>query len=128
MTFKRPKYSFWCIIIQEPHFTKNDFCKECGADKIKDQKENTITLYPAFPTTSILYINALFLSQIRKQFNQIPANIKIYDLRNSGLSEEEKSSKISGKTANDMRMNRFFKNENGKKYKCGDMLNYIFEN
>lgn len=63
MAFKKPKYLPWCTITWELHSTENDFCQKCGADKIKDQKQNTITPYPAFSTTSIPYTNVLSLPQ-----------------------------------------------------------------
>lgn len=56
------------------------------------------------------------------------ANVNIYNLRESSLSEEKRFNKKLGKTSNDIRMKEFLKNEDGKKYKCGGMLNYIFEN
>lgn len=91
IAFKRPKYLHKYIVTQKPHSTKNYFCKKYDADKIKNQKKNTIIPYSAFPTMSIPHTNAFFLLQIRKQFNQIPTNIKIYDLRDSGLSKKKDS-------------------------------------
>lgn len=44
------------------------------------------------------------------------------------MSEKERFNKELGKTANDIKMKKFLKNEDGKKYKRGGMLNYIFEN
>lgn len=55
-------------------------------------------------------------------------NIKIDDFKNNSLFKKERLSKVIGKIANDIRMKSFFKNEDGKKHKYGDMSNYIFEN
>ncbi len=126
MAFKKPKYSPWCTITREPHSTDNDFCEEYGADKIKDQKETEITPHQSFLATSTLHPNALSLPQTREQFSKIPANAKIYDLGDSGSSGGEQFSKVSWKTANDMRIKGFLKNEDGKKHNRGSILNNIF--
>lgn len=69
ITFKIPKYLPWYTITQKPHSKENDLYEEYDANKVKDQKENTIILHPAFSTMSILHTNALYLPQTRKQFN-----------------------------------------------------------
>lgn len=125
--FKKPKYSPWCNVTREPHSTEHDFCEECGANKIKDQKETKITPHQAFPAMSAPHQNTISLPQARKRFNNIPVNTKIYDLRDSGLLEKERFNKVSKKTANDMRMKGFLKIEDGKKHKRGDMLNYYMK-
>lgn len=71
--------------------------------------------------------NAISLPQTRKWFNNILVNAKIYDLRDSGLLEKKRFNRVSKKTANDMRMKRFLKNEDGKKHKRGDILNYYIK-
>lgn len=114
------------MVTWEPHSTENDFCKERDADKIKDQKETKIIPHPAFPVTSTSHSNALSLPQTRERFNIILANAKIYDLGDNGSSEEERSSKVLGKIANEMRMKRFLKNKDCKKHKYGGMLDYVF--
>lgn len=128
ITFKKPKYLPWYTVIRKLYVTENDFCKKCSADKIKDQKEIEIIPHQSFLTTFTFYPNALLLLQTRKWFSKIPANVKIYNPGDNSLLKKKQFSKISGKTANDMKIKEFLKNEDCKKYKRGGILNYVFFN
>lgn len=44
------------------------------------------------------------------------------------MSEKKRFNKILRKITNDIKIKEFLKNEDGKKYNHGSILNYIFEN
>lgn len=114
------------IITRKPYFIENDFYKKYSVNKIKDQKKTKIIPHQSFPTTSTFHPNVLLVPQIREQFSKIPANTKIYNLRDNRSLEKKQFSKVSGKITNDIRIKGFLKNEKRNKHKHSDMLTYIY--
>lgn len=64
--------------------------------------------------------------QIKEIFCKISSNTKIYNVKDSGSSEEELFSNVFIKTTNDMKIKCLLKNEDGEKHRNGNILTYIF--